>query len=170
MKIMNHPIVSRKRFLQQLCAGAPALLLLPQTIIPAFRQDKEPLDRKLVQEFVGASHRDLGKVRALLEETPALLHATHDWGNGDFETAIGAASHVGHRELAEYLLGQGARMNLFTAAMLGDLALVQAIIGSYPQQMNTKGPHGLSLMHHARKGGEEALAVVEWLEKQGVME
>ncbi|MCB0547486.1 MAG: hypothetical protein KDD19_07840 [Phaeodactylibacter sp.] len=35
-------------------------------------------------------------------------------------------------------------------------------------QLYTKGPHGLSLMHHAKKGGEEALAVVEWLEGQGI--
>ncbi len=162
---MDHPTISRKRFLRQFCAGAPALLLLPNL---EMRQDKEPLNRDLVREFVGASHRDLDKVKALLEETPALLHATYDWGGGDFETALGAASHVGHRELAGYLLGQGARMNLFTAAMLGNLALVQFIIREYPQQLYTKGPHGLSLMHHAKKGGEPALAVVEWLAAQGV--
>ena len=165
---MDHPTVSRKHFLRQLCAGAPVLFVLLSLAMDSFRQDKEPLDRELVQKFVGASHRDLDKVTAMLEETPALLHATQDWGSGDFETAIGAASHVGHRELVAYLLGKGARMNLFTAAMLGNLDLVKAIIGAYPQQLYTRGPHKLSLMHHAKKGGEEALGVVEWLNAQGI--
>ena len=167
---MHHPTITRKGFLRRLCAGAPTLLFFPHLNTTAFRQDKEPLGRKLVHEFVLQAHRDLDKVKALLEETPALLHAAWDWGGGDFEVALGAASHVGHRELAEYLLGQGARMNLFTAAMLGNLNLVKAITGPYPKQLFTKGPHGLSLMHHARKGGEQALAVVDWLEAQGVKE
>ena len=38
----------------------------------------------------------------------ALACATLDWGFGDWETALGAASHVGRPEIAEYLIANGA--------------------------------------------------------------
>ena len=104
----------------------------------------------------------------MLENEPSLLHATWDWGEGDFETALGACSHTGNKKVANYLLEKGAIINIFTAAMLGDLQLVKAIIDRYPGQLHAKGPHNLSLMHHAKKGQEDALAVVEYLESKGV--
>ena len=32
---------------------------------------------------------------------------------------IGGAGHMGNREIAEFLIGQGARFDIFVAAMLG---------------------------------------------------
>ncbi|MGB5376548.1 hypothetical protein, partial [Muriicola sp.] len=78
-------------------------LLVSAASLASFRSQDEPqLDKKLVQEFVGASHRDMAKVKELLEEYPNLLNAAHDWKYGDFETGLGAASHVGYKELAQY--------------------------------------------------------------------
>src|SRR5688572_3148689 len=66
---------------------------------------RQPANR--VREVVGASHRDLEKVKSLVDEHPALANATWDWGFGDWETPLGAASHVGQPEIAEYLLAKG---------------------------------------------------------------
>src|SRR5580700_7626770 len=49
-----------------------------------------------------------------------LVYAARDWGGGDWETALGGASHTGHREIALYLLSQGARIDSYCAAMLGE--------------------------------------------------
>lgn len=84
--------MKRNDFIKTAWLGAS---LLPITIRSFNVDPKQPLDKVLVQEFVGAAHRDKAKVMALLEETPNLLNAAHDWGSGDFETALGAASHVG---------------------------------------------------------------------------
>ena len=37
------------------------------------------------------------RVKELVGRQPALAKATWDWGFGDWETSLGAASHVGHR-------------------------------------------------------------------------
>ena len=156
--------MNRKKFLQQSFIGAAGLLSLPKGLFTFQQAKPEPFKPEIVKEFVGKSHSNMDRIKEMLENEPGLLHVAWDWGGGDFETGLGAASHVGYRDLSLYLLEKGARMNLFTAAMLGDLKLVKMIIESYPGQLQTKGPHGLSLMHHAQKGKEHAVAVVEYLE------
>src|SRR6202022_1027028 len=47
-----------------------------------------------------------------------LAKAAWDWGFGDWEDALGAASHVGNREIAELLLANGARPTIFSAALV----------------------------------------------------
>lgn len=129
------------------------------------RERPAPLDPAKVQEFVRVAHRDLDRVKELLAETPGLLNATWDWGGGDFESALGAASHTGRREIALFLLEKGARLDLFAAAMLGDLEVVQAALKARPDLLHSKGPHGIPLVVHARQGGEEAKKVTEYLEE-----
>ncbi len=128
-----------------------------------------PLEAKLVKDFVGVCHRDLQAVKQLLAFQPALLNATWDWGGGDFENGIEASSHVGDREITLYLLEQGARPTLFMAAMLGHLEIVKNFLTLYPALLHCKGPHGLSLIHHARKGEDEARPVLAYLESLGAM-
>jgi hypothetical protein len=125
------------------------------------------LDLKRVEEFVGNAHGDFTKVQEMLEQEPALLNAAHDWGGGSWETALGAASHVGNREIAEFLLSKGVPMNICTAAMLGKLDLVKAIVADNPAQRNALGAHGIPLIIHAKAGGEQAKAVLDWLESLG---
>jgi hypothetical protein len=120
-------------------------------------------DPKLVMDIVGASHGRIERVRELLSQAPQLANAAWDWGFGDWETALGAASHVGNRAIAELLIAHGARPDLFTFAMLGRLDAVRAIIASQSGIERLRGPHGLTLMHHARAGGEPAAAVVAYL-------
>ncbi len=116
-----------------------------------------------IHAMVSNSHGDLEYVRTALAEDATLANATWDWGGGDWETALGAAGHMGRRDIAELLLAHGARLDLFVAAMLGELAIVEAMLAAYPELREAKGPHGISLLRHAEAGGEQAQAVVELL-------
>ena len=122
---------------------------------------------ELVREMVGASHGRVERVRELLDHRPTLSLAAVDWGFGDWESALGAASHVGNREIAELLIAHGARPNLFSAAMLGQLDVVKALIAAQPGAQRIPGPHGIPLLAHARAGGDAAAPVVEYLESLG---
>ena len=122
------------------------------------------LDPALVQEFVQKGHYDLDGVTQLLSDHPSLLNAANDWGGGDWETALGAAAHMGRRDIALLLLQKGARIDLFAAAMLGDLEIVRSMVERYPDLRNARGPHTIPLLAHARSGGEQAAAVVAFLE------
>ena len=122
------------------------------------------LDPAKVQAFVASAHGDLEVVRALLAEEPALVNAAWDWGAGDWETGLGAAAHMGRRDIALFLLDNGARLDIFAAAMLGDLEVVGAMLAAYPTKRDELGPHGIPLVAHARAGGDDARAVLDLLE------
>jgi hypothetical protein len=122
---------------------------------------------EVVEEVVRFAHFDLDKVRARIEARPALARATWDWGFGDWESALGAASHMGRPDIAEVLMEHGARPNIFTAAMMGWLDVVRAMVAANPGIQGQTGPHGITLLAHARAGGENAALVVEWLVELG---
>ena len=159
--------VSRRTFL----GLVPAAAFIPAVSRNGF-QDKVGLpasfprhDAALAREIVGASHGNLTRVKELLSATPALARAAWEWGYGDWETAIGAASHVGNKEIAAVLLGAGAHPTIFSAAMLGQLDTVKAFITAAPGIQKTLGPHGITLMDHARAG--DSAEVVKYLESVG---
>lgn len=60
---------------------------------------------EVVKEMVTASHGNLNRVRELVEARPALAKAPRDCGFGDWEAAIGAASHVGNAKSRSFLMG-----------------------------------------------------------------
>jgi hypothetical protein len=126
-------------------------------------ENKSALEAALVQEFVGKSHADLDRVKELLAQEPALINSAWDWGAGDWETGLGAAAHMGRRDIALYLLDQGARLDLYAAAMLGNLEIVRATLATYPEALHIPGPHGIPLLAHALAGGMEAAPVYEYL-------
>ncbi len=135
--------------------------------VQMFPENKPQFDRNLVKKFVIAAHANLPVVMEMLTEHPTLINATWDWGNGDFERALEGAGHMGRADIAEYLLANGARMNLFCAAMLGHLELVKATLDAHPNLKDSKGPHGLTLKHHAKAGKERSKAVLDYIEKLG---
>jgi hypothetical protein len=157
--------ISRRTFL----AAAPALgaLHLPQTAGPAAGDHFPAQPPELVKEMVGVAHGNLERVKQLAEARPALVKAAWDWGFGDWESAIDAASHVGNRSIAEYLIGKGARPTLFTAAMMGQLDIVKAALAATPGIQRTRGPHGITLLAHARAGGDTAAGMRRYLESLG---
>jgi len=157
--------LSRRSFF----AAIPALTLIPTTVTTA--QDASVPDvfprqaAEQAREIVGLSHSNLVRVKELVSARPALARASWDWGFGDWETALGAASHVGNKEIAAVLLAAGAHPTIFSAAMLGQLDTVKAFIAATPGIQKTRGPHGLPLLDHARAG--EAVEVVKYLESIG---
>lgn len=125
---------------------------------------KPALQAILVQEFVIKAHGDLERVQELLAQEPALINSCWDWGGGDFETGLGGAAHMGRKDIACFLLDHGARLDLFAAAMLGELDIVKAVLTVFPGAINTAGPHGIPLIAHAKAGGAEAKEVLDYLE------
>jgi hypothetical protein len=134
--------------------------------LPKFKPSwKRPqINRLLVQDFVIYAHSDPSMVKKLLEKEPALVNATMDWGAGDWETGLGGASHMGRRDIVEILLERGARIDLFCAAMMGQLDAVKAFLTLQPKLIDAKGPHGFTLHFHAQVGGKDAEAVLEYLQ------
>lgn len=130
------------------------------------RNLKPKLGYTLVQDFVIYAHSELDMVKRLLEKQPSLINATVDWGAGDWESALGGAAHMGRRDIAEHLLERGARMDIFAAAMLGQLDTVKSLLIAYPRLAEAKGPHGITLLAHAKAGGKPATEVVAFIESQ----
>jgi hypothetical protein len=108
------------------------------------------MNDNIVSGIVGASHGNFDKVKELVNARPELAGASWDWGFGDWETAIGAASHVGRRDIAEFLMSHGARPDIFTYTMMGMLKSVQEIIETVPGIQSHAGPHGITLLQHAK--------------------
>lgn len=123
-----------------------------------------PFER--AREFVGASHARFERVKELLAEDPGLAKTSWDWGFGDWETAIGAASHTGQKPIIELLIAHGARPTLFTLAALDEIDAVRAVLEHVPGADALEGPHSLSLHHHASAG--KAARVMEYLEAKGL--
>jgi hypothetical protein len=164
--------LTRRRFMSSLpIAGAASLVVGPTWAgnrTPAdVHSDFPRLESAAVEQVVRFAHFEMDEVRRLVEGRPELAKASWDWGFGDWESALGAASHTGHREFATFLMNHGARPNLFTAAMMGWLDVVRAMVAVSPGVERIPGPHGLSLLHHARAGGEPAVPVVAFLEELG---
>jgi hypothetical protein len=167
--------VSRKQFLRyglmataaafggaRLFAQTPASSASPGAA-PVVPDRGPPIESGLVKQFVIAGHGNLDKVKEMLATQPALINATWDWGGGDFETALGGASHMGRPDIARFLLENNARMDLFAAAMLGRLDIIKAAAAAFPNILRVPGPHKIPLIAHAEKGGADAVAVVEFL-------
>jgi ankyrin repeat protein len=112
------------------------------------------MDNASPPEIVLQSHGNLARVQEILAESPELLNIMYEpWG----ETPLGAASHVGNRPIAEFLLAQGAPMTITTAAMLGRKDEVDRILAEDPAAANAAGAHGISLLFHAAYSGDVSI-------------
>ncbi len=123
-------------------------------------EKRAALEPDMVRDFVANAHGNIERVSELLAQEPALLNAAWDWGGGDWETALGAASHMGRKDIANLLLERGARIDIFAAAMLGQVEIVRVILTAFPAMRQARGPHSISLLDHAKAGGEQATSVV----------
>lgn len=87
----------------------------PETLwdrYPAYAPD-------LIEKIVTVAHFSLDKVKEVVEPHPQLVKAAIDWGFGDWETPLGAACHMGRKDIATYLLSNGATPSLFRPCFLG---------------------------------------------------
>ena len=117
-----------------------------------------PPTAEQIRDFVVAGHGNLPRVRELLTECPALLNERYQWGENDSETAIQAAAQVGSVAVVEYLLAQGAPLEICTAAMLGRMTDVKQMLDQDPGLIKARGAHGIWLMSHAALGNNLPLA------------
>lgn len=122
------------------------------------------LNRTMVQDFVIYAHSDLEMTKKLLEREPMLINAMMDWGKGDWESALGGASHMGRRDIVEFLLEKGARIDIFCAAMMGQLEAVKSFLTLQPKLIDARGPHGFNLHFHGQLAGKDAGKMVEYLQ------
>lgn len=144
-------------------AGAAASSVAEAAVDESF--PLQPVD--VVRETVTVAHGNIKRLKELVDARPSLAKAAYDWGFGDWEDALGAASHVGNREIAEYLIGKGARPTLYSATMLGHLDVVKAFVAAQPGCQRIAGPHSISLLTHAKNGGAKAEPVLRYLETLG---
>ena len=118
------------------------------TFQPSWRNPQ--INRLLVQDFVIFANSDLAMTKRLLEKEPRLINGVMDWGAGDWESGLGGASHMGNREIVGFLLEKGARIDIFCAAMMGQLDAVKSFLTLQPKLIDAKGPHGFTLHFHAQ--------------------
>ena len=138
----------------------PGFTLANNNIIGSYRPSHDEnipkhfpnIDPEIIAEVVGKSHFDLDRVKEIVEKRSELSRCVWEWRFGDFESAIGAASHVGRRDIAMYLISKGARPTIFTFAMLGILPVIKSVVESTPDIQRSTGPHGISLLDNAYTG------------------
>ncbi|MBK8081510.1 MAG: ankyrin repeat domain-containing protein [Saprospiraceae bacterium] len=162
-------MTSRKDFIKKGLLFSAGISLAPNLVFSQNKGKATQLDSALVNEFVKTAHSDFDKVKEMLSEHPTLLNAAWDWGNGDFETALGAAGHVGNKEIANYLISLGENRH-FCIDHAGKTDIVKAMLKTYPALLQSKGPHGFTLLHHAEKGGKDAEKLLRHVQKMGLTE
>ncbi|WP_420322610.1 hypothetical protein [Flagellimonas sp.] len=161
--------MNRKTFIRQNLFLGGALTVGTGTLIAGSNKDPKNLfDQELILEFVFAAHRSLEETRTILDKYPLLLNCTSQFTKGDFETAVGGASHMGRKDIADFLVERGARLDIFNYAFLGCDDFVKKWVTDHPNFLNAPGPHGFTLLHHAEVGGRKDLA--EWLKSKGLTE
>jgi hypothetical protein len=133
---------------------------------PGFKPSwkKPQINRLFVQDFVIYAHSELDMVKKLLDKEPLLINAVMDWGGGDWESGLGGASHMGRRDIVELLLERGARIDIFCAAMMGQLDAIKSFLTLEPKLIDARGPHGFTLHFHAQVGGKDSEKVLDYLQ------
>jgi hypothetical protein len=125
---------------------------------------RQQLNRTMLQDFVIYAHSDLDMTKRLLDKEPLLINGLIDWGGGDWESGLGGATHMARRDIVEFLLERGARIDIFTATMMGQLEAVKSFLTLQPKLIDARGPHGFSLHFHAQLAGKDADRMVAYLQ------
>ncbi|MGB5818396.1 MAG: hypothetical protein WBG90_02850 [Saonia sp.] len=161
--------MDRKTFItKNIALGGMALTAPTFLFANAHQNPQEPFDKELIWEFVLKAHNSLEDTKRIIETYPLLLNCANQTKKGDFETAVGGASHMGRRDIADLLVARGARLDIFNYAFLGYDDFIKKLVSDYPQLLNAPGPHGFTLLHHAEVGERTALAA--WLRSKGLTE
>src|SRR5947209_20486402 len=111
--------------------------------------------KDLVREFVLAAHANLPRVQELYEQDPPLLNCKVPEFD---ENALEAAGHMGRRDIADYVLEQGAPLTIYAASMLGQRDAVERFLAEDPELAKRPGVHGFSVMYHAALSGDTTIA------------
>jgi uncharacterized protein len=123
------------------------------------------IDAETIKAFVIAGHGNFEKVKTMLEANQDLLEVKHPWSETDHESALQAASHVGNAAIVTHLLSQGAKPEITTSAVLGDLPAIKTFLASDSSLIGATGGHGISLLTHGVISGDPA--IVDFLTGRG---
>lgn len=160
--------MNRKNFIKR-TIGVAGLVAISPLNSKVYAQDEQPIfELEEIRELVFAAHKSLDETKKILEAKPILLNCANQAKKGDFETAMGGASHMGRKDIADYLLSKGARLDIFNSTFLGYNDFVKKIVTDHPNLLRSPGPHGFTLLHHAQVGKQNRM--VEWLKSQGLEE
>src|SRR5207248_2171383 len=107
------------------------------------------------------SHGNFPRVKELIEADPGLLNVSAPWD----ETPLQAASHMGRRDIAEWLLDRGAPLDVFAAGMLGRREEVIRFLDENPDLVRTRGVHGMPILFFPATRGE--IEIAELLVERG---
>src|SRR3954468_1390980 len=180
---ISRRILVRSSVLGLLVASVPSVVYSKNIL--SFASDDTPsggsphdrypaIQLEIASEVVSVSHFNLDRLKELVDPRPELAKAVWDWGFGDWESAIAAASHVGRKDIVDYLVSKGAVPTIFTYAMLAEYETLKTMIGSYPGIQKNFGPHGITLLQHAKTGLQtegvdkgKAQRVVDFLQSLG---
>ncbi len=121
----------------------------------------EAPDPEAIRDVVLSAHANFARVKELIERDPELLNVSAPWD----ETPLQAASHMGNRQIAEWLLDRGAPLDVFAAAMLGRSEDVETFLADDPELVSASGVHGMPILFFPAAGG--SVGVAEFLVKHG---
>ena len=115
-----------------------------------------PYTQEQANQFIIDAHSDLEKVKAQVAETPELVHA---YNPETIESALGAAGHMARRDIAQFLLDNGAELELATAAMTDH---VREQLEADPQLAFSGGAHNIPVAAHANMSDDPAMLQLLW--------
>lgn len=159
--------MNRKKFLYQSVIMGASAMLAPN-LAKAYAGHETIFNAEEINEFVSAAHSDLDKTRRMLDKNPLILNCASQISRGDFETAIGGSSHMGRMDITKVLVERGARLDIFNLTFLGYTEMMKKLIEASPHYLTAYGPHGFTLLHHAKMGKHQAF--VGWLQSKGLNE
>jgi ankyrin repeat protein len=94
-------------------------------------------------DYVSLVHENPAAALTELRKNRSLAGSDASWG----ETAMQAASHLGHRRLLAAIIDAGVVPDIFAACAMGDMAAVEALL-PYTRP-DVLGVHRLPLLHFA---------------------
>ncbi len=102
--------------------------------------------------LVLASHGNLARVQELVAQRPELINEPGVGNDFGGETPLAAASHTHNRAIAELLLANGARHNVYTATFIGDRDRVVSFLDDHPALVRAPGIHNIPILSFATNG------------------
>ena len=107
-----------------------------------------------IRDVVLSSHGNFARVKEMIEADPRLLNVSAPWE----ETPLQAASHMGNREIAEWLLDRGAPLDIFAAGMLGRTDDVVRFLAHDPELVRQRGVHSMPILFFPAASGRGDVA------------
>jgi ankyrin repeat protein len=125
-----------------------------------------PLPQPVINEYVAVSHGNFARVKELLALYPSLLLVNSSWN----ELAVEAGAHVGFKDGVRLQLDSGAPCSLPTAAMIGKVGRVRALLAEDPERIHECGAHNMPLAWFPAIGGgsPEQLEIARFLIDRGL--